>query len=422
MSHKISHTAPERLVWRSWARPVSAFALALSFFLTVAGAQPPPAELPPVDRVIAVGDVHGDYDQYLAVLRDAGIINKANRWIAGTTHFVQLGDIPDRGPDTRKIISLLQHLQKVAERKKGAVHVLIGNHEAMNVYGDFRYVHPGEFEAFVTRQSKRIQMLHWENGVNWIKENKPEEEWPEFDEAHRQAWFEQYPQGFVELAQAWSPGGEIFEWMKEHNAVMKIGDTLFMHGGLGPAYLDWTISEINDSVREALANEDASVTSILRNEDGPLWYRGLAQKPEHVEGAHVDALLEAFEVKRIILGHTPQLGIIMPRFDGKVILADVGMSAHYGHGQASVLIENGMAYAIHHGNRVKLPTEGGLEGTIEYLEKIAAIDPDPSRIQRVIRATQAAIDARDQALLEPESPEIEETDAAMDAVAEEVLQ
>ncbi len=79
-----------------------------------------------VDRVVAIGDLHGDYGNYIAVLRAAGLVNKKGKWSGGTTHLVQTGDIPDRGPDTLKIIEHISALAKQAKRKGGRVHSLIG--------------------------------------------------------------------------------------------------------------------------------------------------------------------------------------------------------------------------------------------------------------------------------------------------------
>ena len=87
-----------------------------------------------VERVVAVGDLHGDYDHYLATLVAAGIVDSKGKWIGGTAHLVQTGDIPDRGADTGKIIEHITKLDKQARRKGGRVHNLIGNHEAMNSY------------------------------------------------------------------------------------------------------------------------------------------------------------------------------------------------------------------------------------------------------------------------------------------------
>ena len=101
-----------------------------------------------VERVVAIGDIHGDYDNYMAILEAAGLVNTRGKWAGGKTHLVQTGDIPDRGPDTLKIIEHLKKLAKEAKKKGGRVHSLIGNHEAMNVTGDLRYVTAGEFQAF----------------------------------------------------------------------------------------------------------------------------------------------------------------------------------------------------------------------------------------------------------------------------------
>ncbi len=71
------------------------------------------------DRVVAVGDVHGDYEQLAAVLRSAKIINDQGNWTGGKTHLVQTGDVVDRGPDSRKAMDLLMRLEKQAAEAGG---------------------------------------------------------------------------------------------------------------------------------------------------------------------------------------------------------------------------------------------------------------------------------------------------------------
>jgi len=169
------------------------------------------AEFKQADRIVVVGDIHGDFKKMRQALLLAELIDKRDRWIAGKTRLVQLGDVPDRGPDTLKIIDFLQRLEIKAKRKGGRVHLLIGNHDAMNVYGDLRYVHPGEYKAFETKHSMaRLESLY-EDEVEWIKENRPEEEWPVFDEEFRTKWFKYRPPGFVEHRVNWLPDGEIGE-------------------------------------------------------------------------------------------------------------------------------------------------------------------------------------------------------------------
>lgn len=115
-----------------------------------------------VDRIVAIGDLHGDYGHYLAVLQAAGVVDRRGRWIAGDTHLVQTGDIPDRGPDTRRIIAHMAALARQARKRGGRVHNLLGNHEAMNVYGDLRYVDPGEYRAFADQRSAALRDRYYE--------------------------------------------------------------------------------------------------------------------------------------------------------------------------------------------------------------------------------------------------------------------
>ncbi len=68
-----------------------------------------------VERIVAIGDLHGDYENYLEVLRIAGLIDKKGKWSGGKAHLVQTGDIPDRGPDSIKII---KHISKLASRRR----------------------------------------------------------------------------------------------------------------------------------------------------------------------------------------------------------------------------------------------------------------------------------------------------------------
>ena len=125
--------------------------------------------------VVTISDLHGDYAQYRKVLRDAGLINSRGKWAGGDAHLVQTGDITDRGPDSIAIIEHLQDLKKQARRKGGAVHTLIGNHEAMNSYGDLRYVHPGEFQHFVGRGSADLRERQWQFTLQQIEQQRPEE-------------------------------------------------------------------------------------------------------------------------------------------------------------------------------------------------------------------------------------------------------
>ena len=350
--------------------------LSLAWFAPVLFAQ---SEYSGVDRIVAVGDVHGDYDKFVEVLREAGIINRRRNWIAGETHFVQVGDVPDRGPDTDKIIELMQKLERQAEDDGGKVHALIGNHEAMNMLGDLRYVHPGEYEAFRGNRSRQYRDNYYEQVLQARRASDPE--FVETDE-FRDAFEAQFPLGYVEHRLAWAPAGEYGSWVLQHNTVLKIDRYLFVHAGLSPTVLGMSLDDINAQVLDELGGNLGEEPGLSESDDGPLWYRGLAQADPATEQAHVDALLEFYDVDHIILGHTPGLGAIHPRFMGKVLIVDTGMSAYYGGHGASLLIEGDELFAQQEGERFEIP-QG--RSPLPYLQQIAAKKPDaPDALHRLI--------------------------------------
>ena len=330
----------------------------------------------PFERIVAIGDVHGDFIKFRSALEMADLIDAKQNWKGGETHLVQLGDLPDRGPATRRIIELLRKLEKQAPRDKGRVHILIGNHDAMNMYGYLRYVIPEEFEEFKTRNSQRLLDSLYKSEVSWIKQNTPREDWPDFSEELKDEWLKDKPLGYVEHRQNWAPSGSIGKWILSKNAIIKIGESLFVHAGIGPNYADWKLKDINASVRKSLNNyDDLAEESILDHEHGPLWYRGMAMGNERSEQEHVERVLKTFGVERIIVGHTPTPGVIVPRFGGRVILADVGLSRYYGEHMACVEITPEGVFAIHRGERLPLPGSNK-NSILRYLEAIERLEPN----------------------------------------------
>ncbi|MFK8053799.1 MAG: metallophosphoesterase [Woeseiaceae bacterium] len=348
-----------------------------------------------VDRVIVVGDVHGDYEQFVNVLRDAGVINKRERWRAGDAHLVQIGDLPDRGPESHRAIRLLQSLERQAKRAGGEVHALIGNHETMVMRGDLRYVHPGEYAGLVDSRSERRQDDYFEKYVAYVKRTTPEAEWPAFGRAYRDEWNQRFPLGYVEHRQAWSADGEFGGWVKEHDTLLRIDDSLFVHGGLDPAAERLPIQAINEQIRaELLDARSSDDDSIINRADSPLWYRGLAVLPETEENrALLDAMLAYYGVKRIVIAHTPLLGSIVPRFGGRVLVADVGLSAHYGRGRAILLIEDQQPFVLLNGARVELPPyDSDIDAVEGYLRTIAPQLPKPEKVTTYLEALRRGID------------------------------
>jgi TPR repeat protein len=327
-----------------------------------------------VERVVSVGDVHGDYDQLFTVLKSAGVIDDQGNWTGGKTHLVQTGDVLDRGPDSRKAMDLLMRLEKQAAEAGGYLHALIGNHEAMNVYGDLRYTAPGEFAAF-------------------RDENSAQRREKEFQREHpqdRAQWEAQHPLGYFEHRDEMAPNGYYGKWIASHNSIIKINDTLYLHAGLSAKYASLKIKDINQRVRAEVTDPTKLNGGMVTDTEGPLWYRGLAKGGADLEPV-VDKIRKNFGVERIVVGHSYADAAITPRFDGKVILIDIGLSRVYDNiGKVGCLvIENGKPpYVLHRGTRLELPKDAGPD-LLRYLKEAAALDPPPSPLLKRIESLEA---------------------------------
>lgn len=337
----------------------------------------PPGHIPSVwtgvARVVAIGDIHGDFEQFVQVLRSARLVDDYGNWTGGKTQLVQTGDVVDRGPDSRAVMDLLMKLEKQAAAAGGGVHCLIGNHEAMDVYGDLRFVSPGEYSSYRTEGSDASRTGSYASYRQAMSAAaKPE--------LNRSQWESEHPPGFIEQRAAFAPDGVYGKWIRAHNAVVKIDRTLFVHAGLGPKYADWTIDKINAEVRRELNDLTSLHGGIVTDEDGPLWYAGLAKGDETALQPGLEQLLKHFDVDRIVIGHSYADAAITPRFGGRVVMIDIGISRAYDNvGKVGCLeIEDGKVFALHRGQELELPADENGPGMLQYLKQAAALDPQPS--------------------------------------------
>jgi hypothetical protein len=305
-------------------------------------AAPQSCEIDGIDRIVAVGDVHGAYDRFVAILRTAGVIDEQSHWTAGKTHLVQLGDVLDRGPDSRKALDFLERLETEAAQAGGQVHALLGNHEVARMLGDFRLVTPGEYSAFVTADSEAVRQRFVDS----------------LPAATREDALKKTPLGFVEMRLAFGPNGAYGKWLRTHQAVVKLNGVLFLHGGISPAVSALSCGVINDTVHEDLTtNLDKTLAAPLQTltarADGPLWYRGLAEQDDTFAPDVADILSKQL-ARAIVIGHTVVTsGRISVRFGGTVVLTDTGMQpAYVPTGRASALeISHGVFTAIYEDRR-----------------------------------------------------------------------
>ena len=86
----------------------------------------------------------------------------------------------------------------------------------------------------------------------------------------------------------------------------------------------------------------------------------------------------------MVVGHTvTEGGLVFPRYDGRVVQIDVGLSRYYGGPPAALVLEEGKAFALHRGKRLLLPESDG-EALLRYVREVKALEPDPGRLDALL--------------------------------------
>jgi hypothetical protein len=365
----------------------------LLFLVFVGLASAGPAKIPTehTEAVVAIGDVHGDFDDFVAILQRAGLIDAQQHWTGGKATLVQVGDLLDRGPKPREAMDLLMSLEKEAPQAGGRVVSLLGNHEVMNIMGDLRYVAAVNYASFAEANSEERQRSAYQAYMKWRGSHAALlAELPQPMELTEAEWMARHPAGFIEQREAFGPNESYGKWLRGHYALADIGGVIFLHGGIHPDLAKMKLDAINAQIRDEIKTFDATkqylqdekiilpffnlqeITAVVQAEltaerksrmpsdqqrqarliqflgygewlsvkvDGPLWFRGYDQWSEEEGTAHMGNLLEAFKATHIVVGHTVQKGgRIRPRFGDRVFLIDTGMlSSYYPGGRASAM-------------------------------------------------------------------------------------
>lgn len=343
-------------------------------------------------RVVAIGDIHGEYDGLLSILQASGLVDAEGRWSGGRTTLVQTGDLTDRGAHVRQVLDLLMSLEQQAAEEGGRVIVLMGNHEMTNLLGDFQDVTDDIFASFATDESEKLRERAWKEWVRWMRQlarsrgGSP----PELGKEVKARWMTEHPPGFFEYQQAMRADGRYGRWLSERPVMVRIGDIAYMHAGVSPEYADQSIEAINelhrreietfnenraemvkkgvipsffnlyeinqalvfqstnppveqyqDPARDRLvakAAEDLNRLQAILLENSPLWYRGYTTLPDEELRQHLSRLEQILGAHRFVVAHSPMAtGEIRTRLDGRVFLIDTGMLASYYAGRPSAL-------------------------------------------------------------------------------------
>lgn len=339
-----------------------------------------------VERMVAVSDIHGDYGALVKTLRNAGVIDATGTWAGGRTHLVVVGDILDRGPDSRRALDLLMALEPQADRDGGKVHVLLGNHEAMNLIGDLRYVSDSEYQAFASQESIE-ERDHW-----FAEYTRRSTESDGIASVSREEFDKAYPPGYFAHRRSFAADGVYGKWLLGKPIMIIIDGTAFVHGGVYPEFAELGLQGINGRLRSdliryaqllqvmyaegillptdnfeeqlrrldqhvppvgasaALRDDIGTARELSRSEIhspyGPLWYRGNLACSALVGADQLAASLRKIGADRIVEGHTTSDNHrIVERYGGLVIGIDTGMYADFFGGSGNALVIEGNTLA-----------------------------------------------------------------------------
>jgi len=240
----------------------------------VAKTAPPvePDRFDHVPRILAVSDVHGEYEAFVDFLQKAGAISSDRHWSYGDGHLVINGDIVDRGDGVTESLWLVYRLEQEAKRAGGRVHFTLGNHEQMVLRGDNRYIN----KKYLEGTAKKSRILHQD---------------------------------------LFGPDTELGRWLRTKQTMIRLNDILFVHAGTSPELVErgWDIETVNSKVRKYFDWSSAQVAfseepRFLYGSQGPLWYRGFFKPDDgkwvQLPEAEVLEILRCHGVSTIAVGHT----------------------------------------------------------------------------------------------------------------------
>jgi hypothetical protein len=329
-----------------------------------------------VERTVAVGDLHGDYDNFVTILKQpkVGLLDENLHWIGGKTHLVQIGDVLDRGDKAKEIFDLLMRLEKEAAIAGGMVHVLLGNHEETNITGVAlsypEYVFVDQFLSFLPKDFKTAREKEYVSrlpadeqariktrGLGIAKDPGYHAFWEKILEASKGA------RGRDEAGQAYANNFNRTDgkWLLKKNVVIKINDIIFVHAGINFEFSAWKLRNLNDAFRMeleafALRPQDPRLfgrrlqPKLVYNSEGPLWPREMER---NITQEQMDKILTNLKVSKMVIGHNfmasgdsrspvAPAGDVIPLFRGKVWMIDTGIGfTPYGGRLYALIIKDG---------------------------------------------------------------------------------
>jgi len=314
--------------------------------------------------VYTVGDIHGAFDNLTKTLKTAQLIDDNHQWIGGTAHLVSLGDLLDRGPNSRAVVDLLRQLQLQADTAGGKVHVILGNHEIMNLQGDWRYLSKEEVSAFAGQETKKQRTKAYQIYLRSYMIQSSEKAQKKFDKT--------YPPGFFAHIKEYHSKGDYGKWLLNQPFIISINNQLYTHGGLSPQLEGMSLEEINETQKRDLTNylslweyylkqkvltfnvpfyQRPDFIALTKNSkkkkkfikghnskvfstNATTWYRGNIYCHPYFEEDRLKAQLKSLSSTRLWVGHTTTTSKkVETRLSEHVINMDTGMLSSYYNGE-----------------------------------------------------------------------------------------
>ncbi len=267
------------------------------------------------NKIIVISDIEGNFNALYSLLITHKVIDENFRWIFGENDLVMLGDLMDRGKNVTQCLWLIFHLEQQAEKHGGKVHFILGNHEIMNLQLQLRYV-PEKYLML----AKRIS-------------------------------------GIEDPAAAYTcllkNNTVLLNWIISKNSIEKIGDMLFVHGGISLPIiqLGLSIDMINGIVRNEIRGKKAKdqISRVLMGSLGPFWYRGFVtdhNEQNKITEEELIEILDFYQASKVVVGHTI-VNKVSSDFHGKVVRVDVDHSEKkFSARSQALLIERDKVFRI----------------------------------------------------------------------------
>jgi hypothetical protein len=266
-----------------------------------------PTVYPLPEKMLVLSDIEGNFQAFKLMLKGAGVIDDQFKWSFGNGHVVFLGDFFDRGLNVTEVLWLIYKMEDEAEAAGGKVHYILGNHEVLNLQGNTQYVR---------RKYLENTALLGEEYSEWFGRNS-----------------------------------ELGRWLRTKNAVEKIGDYVFCHGGISVEMADsgMSLEEINTIARRYYGVrvseiDDPRGQMVFNVEKGVFWFRQAARNRMPEED--VTKVLAYAGASRMVIGHT-LVPDVTSLYSGRVLCVDLYHDENLRNGFAKTLyIENGRPYGL----------------------------------------------------------------------------